>query len=577
MPQDLDSAYAQLKLLEAGGHIQIPEVVETLPIGTIDPAAGTFTFSVPKIAQTFTTMNNRVGTPTHVTTTDVAVIWTTAATLRLRFKVIPQQREATARGGDVAIDGTWNGGVTIDGYPTVSSTAREIVVDVGHECSAILSDDKHMDPPISRFQVQINFPDRPTIWVCFFALRPPVLGIGAFTLPALPVTIVYAPPQNAMKQNTVTYTSSQTLTRKITTSLSTTTNTRTVEAYSPMDLIEKASVAIAGVAAVVGSGGTAAAAPSVAGAIEEFVSAIGGSAPSENGKIKDVVSGTKDALTAVGNILQGFAPSISSSGDSTVATGDDHSVTVSFSTVSEIGTKAGLGPGIGDRIVFLRNVRVLWMAIKGEVNLAILGYESVTAAAVEDLQQSLQAIAGGGSSPLGLDAETIRYLLALDPLIASTRALNANTVSLHGPVIKPPRFVPASPPGWSGSGGPSSGDGIQINHTTTTDDIHSTTSTRTTVTDLKPGWIKVLCMIAENEETTTTVTMTTTQTTETSLENALSTTLRLYSAGNADVYDVKFFEDLLLKTYVILDADSPLLHGVVGNSTGGGAAGPGLS
>jgi hypothetical protein len=60
--------------------------------------------------------------------------------------------------------------------------------------------------------------------------------------------------------------------------------------------------------------------------------------------------------------------------------------------------------------------------------------------------------------------------------------------------------------------------------------------------------------------------MTTTQSTETSVENELTTELRLYSAGSSDTYDIKIFEDRLLKTYVVLNADSPYLHGVAGNN-----------
>jgi hypothetical protein len=249
-----------------------------------------------------------------------------------------------------------------------------------------------------------------------------------------------------------------------------------------------------------------------------------------------------------------------SSDESSVTTEDDHTITVTFSNTSEYGTKAGLGPGPGDRIVFLRNVRVLWMAIKGEVQLVILGYESVVAVAVEDLQQSLQT---GAPSLLGLDTATVKSLLALDVL---ARPPNPNVLNIHGPVIKGPRFVPADPPGYSGAGASAAGDGITIRHSTVSESVHSEMTAHTTVTDLKPGWIKCLFGVADNVETTTTVTMTTTQSTETSVENELTTELRLYSAGSSDTYDIKIFEDRLLKTYVVLNADSPYLHGVAGNN-----------
>ena len=583
MPQDLSTAYVQLKILEDAGHIQIPEPVETKTIGTIDPAAGTFTFGVPVIPQTSSLppVGGSPSTTNSISTTNVGYVTTTAAKLLLRFKVIPQQRSATTRGaGDVAVGDTWNGGVTIDHYPTVSSTADEIVLDIGHHCSAFDSGKIHLDPPVNSFMVTITFVDKPSVFVYFFAMRPPILGLGAFTLPALPVTIVYAPPQNAMKQNTVTYTSSKTLTRKFTTSLTNTTTTVKTDAYSIGDLIAKGSEAVASVAAFVGSGGASgvATAPLVIRALHEFVSTIAGSpAKKDNDDLAGVVGGAKDALTAMGNILQGLAPSISTHPEDTLSTEDDHSVTMSVSTTQDYGNKKGLGPGVGDRVVFMRNVRVVWMAIKEEVNLVILGYEAIGGSAVVDLQQSLETIGDGGSSPLGLDAATIQYLLALDPLAAKRQV---NVTPLHGPVIGPPRFVPADPPGYFGTGTSESGDGKIIQHSTAIDDVHSTASTHTTVTDVKPGWINVMFGAADNTATTTTVTMTTTQTMESTEENEVTTELRLVSAGNEDAYDVKIFEDLLLKTYVILGKDSPLLHGVVGNSPerprgGGGMAGGG--
>lgn len=574
MAFDLDAAYAQLKALENSGQITIPEPRETIQIGIVDPAAGTFSWSVPTIVQTLVIPPQPPAKTNTIVNTTVGVVATTAADLRLRFAVIPQQRpvEVAARrvrggaGVDVGsvISELWNGGVTISGYPTISSSANEITVDVGHDCSTILPDAPNLVPAVTRFDATINFPGHPSIDVSFFALRPPVLGMGAFTLPALPMTIVYAPPQGETKQNKVAYSDAQTLTRTITSSLSTTTSTKTAEAYSPLDLLAKATAAIAAVAAVVGTGG-AAAGPTVVGALEQLGEAVFGPIKSENDSIAGAVGQAKDELTAFGGILQGIPPSTSSSDTVSITTEDDHSVSLSVSDLSQYEAKAGLGPGVGDRIVFLNTVRVVWMAIQGEVDLVILGYDKVTAAAVDDLQADLQALAGGGRSALGLDADTIKYLLGIDPLVQSTGGIGhlpiGPGVHFGPPVIGRPRFVPAMPPGRSGTGTGPDGDIFAAAFDTTTDDVDTTTYSHTTIADVKPGWLDVI-FGADDVETTTTTTFTSTQTTDNKSDDKVTTTITLFSEGDTDPYDVKIFYDCTFGTYVVLDADSPLLQGV---------------
>lgn len=576
MALDLDGAYAQIKALENTGQIAIPEPRETVPIGIIDPAAGTFSWSVPTIVQTLVIPPHPPVRTNTIINTTVGVVATTAVDLRLRFAVIPQQRQAVfesrrarrsaradAAAGSV-ISELWNGGVTISGYPTVSATPNEITVDVGHDCSTIIHDAPNLTPPVTRFGVTINFLDHPSIDVSFFALRPSVLGMGAFTLPALPMTIVYAPPQGQSKQNKAAYSDTETLTRTITSSLSTSRSTKTAEAYSASDLLGKATAAIASVAAVVGTGG-AAGGPTVVGALEQLGEAVFGPIKSENDSISGALTQAKDELSALGTIVQGLAPTTTSSDEVSIKTEDDHSVTLSVSALSQYEAKAGLGPGVGDRIVFLNDVRVVWMAIQGEVNLVILGYEKIVATAVDDLQQALQTIAAGGQSPLGLDAETIKYLLGLDPLATPPGPHHIAIgpgVHFGPPVIGRPRFVPADPPGRAGTGTGADGDVFEASYDTATDDVHTTTSAHTTITDVKPGWIPVLFGADDNVETTTTTTFTTTQTTDNKSEDKITTTITLFSQGNNDPYDVRIFYDRTFGTYLILAADSPLLHGV---------------
>ena len=129
-------------------------------------------------------------------------------------------------------------------------------------------------------------------------------------------------------------------------------------------------------------------------------------------------------------------------------------------------------------------------------------------------------------------------------------------------MISRPRYVAAEPPGRAGTGTGPDGDVFEASYDTATDDAQTTTYTHTTITDVKPGWIDVLVGAEDNVETTTTTTLTTTQTTDNRSDDKVTTTITLFSQGNNDPYDVKIFYDRTFGTYLIIDADSPLLKGV---------------
>lgn len=582
MAYDLDGLYAQLKELENSALITVPEVQETVEVGLIDPKEGTFGWTVPTLDQEqVIPPNPRIGQKTNeFINWTVGVVATQAVDLRLKFGIIPQSRRPVAEariagaaarlpGGRVVSPITqWNGGVTISGYPTVSSTADEITIDVGFACSTIL-DDPNLTPAVTKFVATINFLDHDPIDVDFFVLRPPVLGAGAFTIPALPMTIVYAPPQGKTAQNKQSYSDEETLTRTVSSSLTTSTTTKTAQAYSASDLFAKASAAIASVVAIVGTGGAAGAGASVVGALEELGEAVFGPIKQDNDSIADALGKAKTMVSNYASLVGQFEPSSSSSNQVEVTTTDDHSVTLSFSSLNEYESEQGLGPGDGDRIVYMSNVRVVWMAIGGEVNIVILGYDGIGANGAHDLLAELRSLQAGGTPTIGLDETTIAYLLGVDALVAhprSGRRPAGGDVAVHlgPPVIRPPRFIPAVPPGRHGTGTGTGGDNFLAAYDTTVDQSETTTTTTTTVTDVKPSWIPVLFGLADNQETTTTTTLTTSQTTDNRTDDKTSCQVTLYSTGLDDPYDVKLFYDNTFGTYVILDASSPLLQGGAG-------------
>ena len=590
-------AYAQLKHLENANLITLPETLDTVEVGTIDPKAGTFTFAVPTVIQTTVIPPNpligqKTNTIIHVT---VGVVATKAVDLRLKFAVIPQPSQAVeslARtaasatpapaptasaataskvnvGSSGAVGGVLgenNGGTTIQGFPTVLSQANQIVLDAGLVCSQATGA-VTVTPPVSNFEMTVNIPGKQPIFVTIFILRPPVVGMGAFTIPALPMTIVYAPPQGKLQKNTATYSDTKTLVRTVTSAITNTTNTKTVQAYSAADLIGKVAAAITAVVAVVGTGGAGASGgASVAGAFSELGQALFGGAKDANDSTADAAKQVSSDLGLVSNILTAVDGSAPPMNTGTVTVESDQSLQLSVSSMSQFMSDAGLGPGAGDRIVYLRNVKAVWMAANGEVGINILGFDAIAANAVQDLQQEQQSLQNGGAPRLQLDLDTIKTLLSQDPLVTTRRVV---TGVLGPPLVGPPRFVPANPPGRSGSGTGPQGDVVQVIFDTTTETKNVTTNSTTNVTDMKPGWVGVLFGVDDNDETTTTATFSMTNTTDDKSDDKITSTVTLFSQGVDDPYDVKIFYDCTFGTYMTLNSDSPALRGVsvvVGNN-----------
>jgi len=588
----VNDAYNQIKALENNGHLTLPEPKDIVTVGTIDPKAGTFTWTVPTVVQTIVIPPGPGGRTNTIINTTVGVVATQAIDLQLKFAIIPQPGQLvnevarstrpspsatpaatvvaahnTALLHDVlntSVLGQTNGGVTIDGYPVVSVGADHITLDVGLIVSTVIQNVPNMTPPVGKFSVQVNIPGHPSIQVPFYVLRPPAVGLGGFTIPALPMTIVYAPPQGKDKKNTAVYADTSTITRQVTTAVTNSTNTKTAQAYSAADLVGKVASSIATVVAVVGTGGAGAAGgASVAGAFSELGQALFGTAKEKSDSVADAAKQVGSELSAVQSIFNAV-DSNTSSDTGTITAEDDHSLTLTTANLNQWGAAATLGPGVGDRIVYMKDVKVVWAAVNGELCIHVLGFSGFGANSVQDLQQERTWITGGNPPRLGLDVDTIRSLLLQDPLSgekASGGGRNVIVSTLFGPLIGAPRFVPAVPPGRSGTSTGPQGDQFQSSYEVTSEDKHIRTSSQVNITDAKPSWVSVL-FGADNQETTTTTTFTTSQVTDDKSDDKVVSTITLYSQNNDDKYDVKIFYDNLFGTYVVLDSNSSALKGI---------------
>jgi hypothetical protein len=468
-------------------------------------------------------------------------------------------------------------------FPTISSTATEILVDFGMACSVSLAQEApNMDPAVSTFGLTIKIPGRPDLGVELIVARPPVLGMGAFTVPAFPMTIVYAPPQGKLAKNTATYSDTTTVARALATSINTSTSSKTVQAYSVSDIVGQVASALVAASALIGTGGAAGAAVATGSssgtnalsAILSGLAAVTGvtSAATGGGSSTSAGAATSDPsfadnlkslgnqLSAVNGVFGAFEGSFTPGGSDTLTTETDNTITVTLADTSMFSAVAGLGPGVGDRIVYISDLKLMWTAINGQVGISVLGFDSIARFAVQQLLQELTLLNNGqaaGSTDSKLDAATINTLLKLDPFTAPPPPRNL----VEPPVIGSPRFVPCpQQPTATGGDTGSSPDTFVVSYDFATDDKTSTTDVSSTITDTKPGWVAVLYG-APNEDDTTTLVNTNNQSVDKRSDEKTTSTVTFVSAGEGDSYDVKFFYDRTFQTLLYVDADSPLLLG----------------
>ena len=546
----VDSAYAALKELENSGQLTFPEPQDTVVVGTVDPSAGAFTWAVPTMLQTMTTPPPPGGKTNTVTNLTVGVVATNAVDLLLSFNVAPALPVNASPVTITCVDPIV--------FPTVTSAADQIVIDAGLAVSttSIVESQTQPEPPVSRFDLAISVPGQPVIPVSVFILRPPVLGIGAFTIEALPTGIIYAPPQESSNQNFATFSQSQSVSRTVTTAISNGSSTKTTPAYTAADLISKAAGAITAVAAVVGTGGAAGiGGASVVGALTEFATAITGGAQAANDATASATQQLTSSLNLVSGILSGLDdnPQITSSDSLTVES--DNSMTLSHTEQTSYKTTPGKGPGIGDRIEYLYNVRAIWMVVNGEVGIHVLGAYATIADGADSLIAEKHNLESGGqptlSPPLSLDG--INTVLAADVMVDPPPPNTDIGNEVQPPRVAGPRFLQANPAVASGTD--ADPDTIGVTVAKISDDRQVTTTTHQTVSDLKPGWVAVI-LGADNTDTTTTATLTTTQTVDVNTNDTTTSTLTMFGS-----YDIVLYTDTLYSSYAALDPDSPLLQG----------------
>jgi hypothetical protein len=346
-PISLDEAYRQIKDNEK--LMPVPTPLATTSMGTFDAATGTF----EGLATEIEIINNK---PVRL----VPQVFVNAVNSRLTFGIFNSTQSVRVS-------------VTGAGTAIVPAGRTSISIDIGRLRSAtwtISSGTK-----VYRDQLTIK--------------RPTIIGTGAFTIPALPVAVIYDPPQDPTGSNSVVYTRTTSVgtsvgfsVRKSTSSTATAVN----PTFSELGMFQQQLQASAGFATATGNGTVATALNAISGAL---------------GKAKRNITSANDSL---------------STSRRTYTFTESHSCAIDAGVVH-------LGPGHSDMVAYLRNVRVVWFDNGFSTSLLVLGYGSLDCTTIDQLR----------SGVADLDPTTADALIALDPF--------AGALGPKAPLATDPRYL----------------------------------------------------------------------------------------------------------------------------------------
>ena len=175
--------------------------------------------------------------------------------------------------------------------------------------------------------------------------RPPVLGTGIFTLPVLPLAIVYAPPQsaNSTMRNTNAFTTAVNQGVAYSTTLTDTVGAKlALTSGNCADPIMEAQ--------------------NVANLVKNI--------PEED--LKEIGTVSSAALTVLGQLF-GSAAYTQVSG---ISIGNNNTLNVSDTKSQQVTAGLGGGPGLDDAFVYLYNIKLVWVARTNIVELVMLSYDT---------------------------------------------------------------------------------------------------------------------------------------------------------------------------------------------------------
>jgi len=324
-----------------------------------------------------------------------------------------------------------------------------------------------------------------------------IVGAGAFSIPVLPLSIIYAPPADAAGLSKAVYETSESV------------GTTTSLLFSNEASSSKPSL------------------PPRLSSLKNLQSAMNGLSALFGESEDPTMQGLSQAL---GKIAAGIG-TISG----TVTTGtvdeDSHSLTITESRSQTLyaETKNG-GPGAGDAIHYLRDAKFAWLMADGELQISLLGASNASYPAAYLIANA------SDPSKTQLSPELVQQLLSLDPFVAGGSMTH----------LPADRFEDMN----SLVGGPFEYGGGQTlsrayEQTFATTDTRAHTSYTSHAQDFEPGWLSML-FGAEAEGLKTTLSVT--QAAGTSHTETQSFRWDLHSGTN-ERFVVSMWRDRIFGTY----------------------------
>jgi hypothetical protein len=355
MSPEQDALYNTLKANEA--NFPLPKPSTTIDVGTFDAQTGEFKYSI----QTYSHQQPQIVPPDptgHGPEKPVIVPRSpmTGGTISINTYTLILRFNVSGRQGDLMLD--------IGGYTIHAPQGQDYVEwDPGTASSVtfLLSCSGHN----FNYELPLRID------------RGVVLGVGALTVPALPITIVYAPPVDQQKKNTSKWTVSETTGNTITVSFSQE-NSTTKPAVSQFQDLADLTSDMKGLSTA----------------------------------LSLVPQATVKAIGQILGALSALLGSTSATETKGTAFTDQQGLTVTASKQSTFTTdpKVG-GPGSGDIIAFLENAKLCWFSSGGSpLKLTLIGWDDESTCHVSDLLTRQ----GGHTT---LDQNTIQALLKLDPFV----------------------------------------------------------------------------------------------------------------------------------------------------------------
>jgi hypothetical protein len=321
-------------------------------------------------------------------------------------------------------------------------------------------------------------------------INRPIVGAGAITIPALPITVVYAPPVDKQKKNISKWAVTDTTGNTTTVSFSTQNSTTKPAASQFQGLMYMAS-GMKDLSAV--------------------LSAISQPAVKAIGQALGVLSG-----------LLGAASATETKGTTVT---NQQTLIIADSNQSTLTTDPnGGGPGRGDIIAFYQNARVCWFTNGGPMQLALLGYDAYSTCFVSDLQ---------GQGAENLDSNTIQALLKLDPFVAG---------GAEADLSNSPRFA------YIDTFNVGSDQSHVASHSLTTLDIQQTVNTTVDVEIDNAGFLGFLGIGVPDTQTIQT-TLSQSSSVQTTTTETIQSEVDLYFAPGETKYVVDLYCDVVFGTF----------------------------